>query len=327
MGLYIKGLEHYLPPKVIDNKYLEEACGIDPVFLENKIGIKERRVASDDEPTSVMAVKAGTVLLAKQLVTPEEIDLLILCTQTPDYRLPGIAGLVHKGLGLRASCMAFDLSMGCSGYVYSLALADALMKTNGLRRAILIMAEQYSKTIDYRDRATASIFSDAASASLLAPCPEGFGYLAGVFGTDGTKADKLILPNSGVVKDPTSGSSLFMDGREIFKFAVHTVPESIRSLLSGADKRIEQVRFVVLHQANRYMLLELQKRIGLTDSQMVIDMEYIGNTVSSSIPIALQNLLERRAVAHGELLVLCGFGVGLSWGSVLYRHFVPDGGD
>jgi 3-oxoacyl-[acyl-carrier-protein] synthase-3 len=303
---------------------LEHECGIDPEFLETKVGIRERRIAGEKEFTANMAATVGNKLINRAGLKAEDIDLLAVCTQTPDYLIPGVAGLVHHRLNLRSSCMSFDISLGCSGYVHSLLIAGNFVRTSPFRRALLITSEQYSKIVDYRDRSTAAVFGDASSASLLEPCDNSLGYIDGEFGTDGKKADRLILPNSGMIKNPGKNNRLFMDGREIYKFAVHRVPESISILLSRTGFRLDQVKYFVFHQANRYMLLELKQRIGIADNQMVIDMENVGNTVSSSIPIALKNLLDRGEVADGDLLILCGFGAGLSWGTILYQHKSSD---
>ena len=216
--------------------------------------------------------------------------------------------------------MAFDINLGCSGFVYALPIAGNFIRTGMIRHALLIMVDEYSKTLDYQDKNTASIFGDAASAIWLAPCSDGEGVIDALFGTDGSHADKLILYNSGVVQQPDKSNFLYMDGREIFKFSVSVVPESVNEILRRNSLHINQIRHAVFHQANKYMLVEIQKKLKLTDSQMIIDLEMHGNTVSSTIPIALKHVLEQQPLQKGDLLLFCGFGVGLSWGTVLYKY-------
>jgi 3-oxoacyl-[acyl-carrier-protein] synthase-3 len=319
MNFYISAIDYYLPEKIITNEFLHDQCGIDSNFLENKIGIKERRASAPDEKTSDLAVAAGHKLLSHCAIDKKEIDFLLVCTQNPDYRIPGIAGIIQHRLGLPQSCFAFDVNLACSGFVYSLAIAGNFLRNETARHALIIMAEEYTKTIDYKDRATAGLFGDGAAASLIEPCDNGFGYIDGVFGTDGSGADRLTLPNSGIVIDPDKRSSLFMDGQEIFKFAVRVVPQSMSALLDKNGLKPDAIKYFIFHQANQYMLNELKRRMKLTDEQVVIDFKFCGNTVASSIPIAFKNLVDKNRVTSGDLLVFCGFGGGLSWGSILYR--------
>jgi 3-oxoacyl-[acyl-carrier-protein] synthase III len=320
MNYRIKATEYYLPERIIDNEYLHDTAGIDIDFLNNKIGIKKRHIAAREETTSDMAIKAAKLLLDKNKIDPGEIDLLILCTQNPDYKLPTTACIVQNNLGLKKSCMAFDINLGCSGFIYSLAVAGNFLKAGMAGYAIIIMADQYSKTIDYNDKNTSSLFGDAASAALIEPCIDSFGVIDSVFGTDGSNSDKLILYNSGVKIDPDKNNYLFMAGREIFKFSVLVVPGSVNEILEKNKLRIEDIKYFIFHQANKYILSEIQKKLSISDEQMIIDLENYGNTVSSSIPIAYKNTIERGDLKKEDLIILCGFGVGLSWGTILYRY-------
>lgn len=319
MNYYIRNIEYYLPEKIIDNDFLESECGIDKKFTEEKVGIKERRIAADNEPTSEMCFKAGEKLIKKSGIDKDEIDLLLVCTQNPDYKLPTTACMVQDKLGLKKSCISFDINLGCSGFVYSLPIAGNFIKTGMVKNAMTIMADQYSKIIDYKDRNTASIFGDAAAATLLSQCDDGSGVIGSNFGTDGSGSHKLIAWNSGVTKDLEHSNYLFMDGREIFSFSMRVVPNSINEILEKNNITLNEVKYVIFHQANKYMLTELKKRLKLTDEQTVIYMEKVGNTVSATIPIALKNLMEQDSLQKGDLLLFSGFGVGLSWGNTLYR--------
>lgn len=320
MNYHIKNIEYYLPSRIIDNDFLESECGIDKKFTVEKVGIKYRRIAEEDEPTSQMCYKAAKKLLDASGLTPKEIDFILVCTQNPDYKLPTTACIVQDMLGMEKTTMAFDVNLGCSGFIYSLEIAGNFIRTGAVKNAIIIMADQYSRIIDYKDKNTASIFGDAAAASLLTQCEDDFGVLGANFGTDGSGWDKLIAWNSGTAKNPGENHCIFMDGREIFKFSMTVVPPSIDELLTKHNLNRDDIAFYIFHQANKYMLKELRKRMKLPQEKVVVDMENIGNTISATIPIALKNLKENGALQKGDLLIFSGFGVGLSWGNILYKY-------
>lgn len=320
MNYKIKATEYYLPKRMIDNKYLHEMAGIDIDFLENKIGIKQRHIAAEDESTSNMATTAAMMLIEKNNINLDSVDMLILCTQNPDYKLPTTACIVQNKIRLKTSCIAFDINLGCSAFVYSLVVAGNFIKTGMAKCAIIIMVDQYSKIIDYHDKNTSSLFGDAASASLVELCADSEGVIDSVFGTDGSNFDKLIAYNSGVVLDPEKNKFIYMDGREIFKFSVQIVPISVNEILKKNNLKIKDIRYFIFHQANKYMLTEIQKRLEISDNQMIIDLEDYGNTVSSTIPIAYKNILKLEILRKDDLIIFCGFGVGLSWGTILYRY-------
>jgi 3-oxoacyl-[acyl-carrier-protein] synthase-3 len=319
MNYKIKDTEFYLPSKVIDNQYLSNVSGIDINFLENKIGIIQRHIAAKDEATSDMAVKAAELIIESNKISRESIDLIVLCTQNPDYKLPTTACIVQNKLKLKTSCIAFDVNLGCSGFIYTLAIAGNFLKTGMSKLALIIMVDQYSKLLDYSDKNTASLFGDAASASLLESCPENVGVIDASFGTDGSNYDKLIAYNSGTVKNEDKNNYLFMDGREIFKFSISVVPSSVTEILQKNSLTVEDISFFIFHQANKYMLGEIQKTLNIPDEKMVIDMAEYGNTVSSTIPIAYKNLLTNNKIKKDDFIIFCGFGVGLSWGTILYK--------
>ena len=320
MNCKIDSLEYYLPSKIITNQYLSDVCGIDAEFLENKIGIKQRHMAQEDETVADMAVSAGELLFERNNVKKEDIDLLLLCTQHADYKLPTTACIIQDRLGLPTSCAAFDINLGCSGFVYSLGIAGNFIKTEQMKNALIIMADQYSKSINYKDKNTASLFGDAATAILLSASDKKNGIIDIVYGTDGSNYDKLIIYNSGIKKDNEKSNYLSMDGREIFKFSTRVVPNSVYQLLERNNLQKSDIKYFIFHQANQYMLNEIKNRLQLTDEQMVIDMENYGNTVSSTIPIAYKNLLNSNKLQQGDKIVFCGFGVGLSWASALYEE-------
>ncbi len=320
MNYRIKTTDYYLPERIIDNNYLHEIAGIDIDFLNNKIGIQHRHIAAEGETTSDMATKAALKIIEKENFDPGTIDLLIICTQNPDYKLPTTACIVQNNLHLKTSCIAFDINLGCSGFIYTLVTAGNFLKTGLAKTGLIIMVDQYSRLIDYNDKNTAALFGDAASASLIEPCDETEGVIDVSFGTDGSNADKLIAYNSGVRSDREKSNFLYMDGREIFKFSVQVVPASVNEILRKNKLTVSDIRFFIFHQANKYMLSEIQKRLNISDKQMIIDLKDYGNTVSSTIPLAYKNILKKEILENNDLIIFCGFGVGLSWGTILYRY-------
>ena len=182
------------------------------------------------------------------------------------------------------------------------------------------MADEYSKIIDYSDKTSAPIFGDAGAAILLSECEDGFGVVDSSFGTDGSGWDKLIVYNSGVVNNPDKSNFVFMDGLEIFKFATRVIPPTVAELLAKNSIGISDINKVVFHQANTYIIKELQKKMKIADEQLVIDMAKYGNTVQSTIPIALKNLFDKNELKKGDLVLFSGYGVGLSWGNILYKY-------
>lgn len=318
-GVQISDIGIYLPSQVLTNNELHNNFGFDIAFLENRIGIRERRISSESETASYMSCEAIRRLLLKTGVSIADIDLLVLCTQNPDYRLPTTACLVQESVGLRKDCACFDINLGCSGFVYSLRIAGNFVELGQAKNAVVVTVDQYTKYLDKADRNTVALFGDAAAATLLTPCKSGYGIVGGSWGTDGSGAKHLILENSAVVSKPTGPHTIFMNGKEIFKFVVQVIPQHIHALLERHKVQVEKVRYFVFHQANRHILMELKHRLSLTDEQLVVEMEDVGNTVSSTIPIAYDRLCLRKGVLPGDYIVFCGFGVGLSWGTILYQ--------
>lgn len=320
MNYSIKGTEYYLPSRLIGNDFFVNECGIDRDFLEHKVGIRQRYFASDDETTLDMAVKAAGKVIASTGIDRETIDLVVLVTENPDYRIPTTACLLQDRLGLSKSVAAFDITLGCSGYIYGIATAGAYVKAGMAKNALVVVSDEYSKILDYRDRATGPIFGDAAAASIVQPCEDGYGVIDVNFGTDGGGAPYLICYNSGLKKDPDKPGTLYMNGREIVKFVMRTVPGSITGLLERNGLTLPEIDYVVFHQANRHILGKLKEEMQISDAQYVLDLADYGNTIAATIPIAFSNLIAKGKVKRGDRLVMSGFGVGLSWGNILFRQ-------
>jgi 3-oxoacyl-[acyl-carrier-protein] synthase-3 len=326
----ICGIATYLPEKVLTNEQLEsEYSGWSALKIQEKTGIQERHITSETECASDLATYAGQKLFKDGLCAPEEIDYVLLCTQSPDYFLPTTACLVQERLGLRTSCGAMDFNLGCSGYVYGLGLAKGLIETTQATNVLLITAETYSKHIHPGDKSARTIFGDAASATLLQAVSSDHDKIGPfVYGTDGRGAKNLIVPTGGLrmahvenaeLMEDGNGNkrtinNLYMNGAEIFSFTLRAIPEAISKLLDRAALRMEDIDLFLFHQANQYMLDHLKRKLDIADEKMPIMMAHCGNTVSSTIPILLKDLETSGRLKKGQCLMLLGFGVGYSWG-------------
>ncbi|MBV8254342.1 MAG: ketoacyl-ACP synthase III [Chitinophaga sp.] len=330
MGTFIKRIAVYLPEKKITNEQLVgEFPEWDVDKIANKVGIASRSVSAETEFSSDMAVKAGEMLMHENNLTPDTFDMLILCTQSPDYFLPTTACMVQHRLKLPTSAGAIDINQGCSGYIYGLAFAQGLIAAGTCRNILFITAETYSKHIHPKDKGNRTVFGDAATATWIS-AEEGIAELGGVvLGSDGSGAENLIVRNgamkaakSGILieeeKDiASSGDYLFMNGPEIFNFTLKAVPRLLESTLKKNNLPKEKVDWFVFHQANKYMLDHLRKKLDIPEEKFILYMENCGNTVSSTIPIVLKNSFESKTFKSGDQIVLSGFGVGYSWGGTV----------
>ncbi len=318
----------HLPERVETNEQLAvEFPRWDLKLIESKTGIAKRHIAAPGECASDLGVSACQKLFHEFDIDPASIDFLLLCTQTPDYPLPTTACLMQERLGLKTSCGAFDFNLGCSGFVYGLAIADGLIRTGAVRRVLLVTAETYTKYIDSADRSLRTIFGDGAAATLIEagdnPSMSSFR-----FGTDGSGADTLLVTEGGArpaeqAHQPRHRqrwkSQLYMDGPALINFTVAAVPELIEQILTEADLKQDDIDLFLLHQATKKMLQQLQERLELDDRRLPIQLKDCGNTVSSSIPILIRDLRESQALQAGMRTLLIGFGVGWSWAGCVWE--------
>ena len=317
----------YFPEDVETNEDLakeHKRWDLDLIF--SKTGIARRHIAKPNECASDLGVEACNRLFHQFDIDPHSIDFLLLCTQTPDYPLPTTACLMQERLGLKTSCGAMDFNLGCSGFVYGLAVADGLIRTGAVRRVLLVTAETYSKYIDKDDRSLRTIFGDGAAATLIEakdePSLTGF-----CFGTDGTGADTLLVTEGGARSAEEAHvprhrqrwkSSLYMDGPALINFTVAAVPELIASVFEATGLADDDIDLYLLHQATKKMLQQLQERLELDDARLPICMEKYGNTVSSTIPILIDELRKSKTINAGTKSMLIGFGVGWSWAGCVW---------
>ena len=334
MGAYIKAISYYLPEKVLTNEELvKEFPEWDVEKVYSKVGVKERHLAGENETACDLAEKAALKLFEEYQVAPADIDFLLLCTQSPDYRLPSTACILQDRLGIPTSAGAFDYDLGCSGCIYGMAMAKGLIAAGLASNVLLLTAETYTKYLHPDDKSNRTIFGDGAAACLISK-EKGLAEIGDfVFGTDGSGADNLIVKTQGSRHPQTSGLSttdddghvnredyLYMNGSAIFNFTLEQVPPMMTALLEKGGLAKDEIDYFVFHQANKYMLNTIRKVCGIPKDKFYIDLEHTGNTVSSTILIGLKDCLEQGTVRPGMKVMACGFGVGLSYGGTIL-HF------
>jgi len=305
--LGIHSIAHYVPSSKIDNVVQAEKLGKGAEFITEKIGSTYLSIKHENEDTSDLAVKAVQSLLEKNRLSIDEIECICLCTQNPDNEgLPHTSAIVQSKLGSPKNCAAFDISLGCSGYVYGLAAITGFMEKARLKKGVLITVDPYSKIVDTEDPNTSLLFGDAATATLIS---EEYVFSLGrsLFCTDGARGGAL----------EKKSAKLTMNGRQVFNFAATEVPKQIVQLLDeeGIDK--SGIDKFILHQGSKYIVETLTKRLGLPAEKVPIKMETTGNTVSSSIPLILEDVLD---YAEDKVVLISGFGVGLSWASMILHR-------
>lgn len=300
-------IEYYLPEKALTNQMLAsvyEGWTADKIY--SKTGIHERRIVDETVSAIDLAECAAKKLFAKYSIDPQTVDFIVLCTQSSTYRLPSSSCLLQHRLGVKRSAGAITIDHGCSGFVYGLSVAKGLIVGGMADNVLLITTETYSRYIDASDRSTRTIFGDGAAATLVdRDDVNRIGAFS--FGTDGSGGDKLI------VKD----GRLFMDGPEIFNFTLDVVPATITSVLAANRLSKDDIDLFVFHQANRFMLDAIRKVCTLPREKYYVNLETTGNTVSSTIPIALKQLSDDGRLMPGMRVMLMGFGVGLSWAATI----------
>ncbi len=299
----------------------------DLALIEEKTGIRQRHIAAREETASDLAVKAAQKLFETESIQAESIDFLLLCTQTPDYPLPTTACLIQDRLGLKTGCGALDFNLGCSGYVYGLALADGLIQSGVAKNILLLTAETYSKYIDEDDRSLRTIFGDGATATLVNRS-ENQTLRGFQFGSDGSGGDMLLVTDGGqrLPEDAVQPrhrkrwkSRLYMDGPSLINFTVEAIPRLVNEILAANEITESEIDKYLMHQATWKMLDQLRTRMEISAERLPIDLADIGNTVSCTLPILIDRLRKRGEIDAESLNMLVGFGVGLSWAGCLWQ--------
>jgi 3-oxoacyl-[acyl-carrier-protein] synthase-3 len=328
----ILAIEYALPEKILSNDEMAKLfANWTADKIKNKTGIELRHITKDNETAADLGVAAAEKLLSKNVVPKADIDFILCVTQSPDYKLPTTACIMQERLGLKKGTGAFDINLGCSGFVYGLAVAKSLIETNIAKNVLLITAETYSKHINPLDKSTRTIFGDGAAATLIG---RGGMEICGFdLGTDGRGKDFLIIPAGGTRRPYTpetaiekesdgnirSEDNLYMSGADIFDFTIREVPASVMRVLKKESLKKDSVDLYIFHQANQFMLDFLEKLMKLDKHKCYHNFADTGNTVCASIPIAFKRAIDEGVVHNNQTIVLCGFGVGLSWGSTIIK--------
>lgn len=320
----IIGIGSYVPSNVLTNKDLESMVDTSDEWIRTRTGIRERRILDKNKATSYMATEAGKKAIDDAGVTPEEIDLIIVTTVTPDMAFPSTACLVQKNLGC-VNAAAFDLEAACSGFIYGIATAYSFIKSGLYKNILLISADTLSKITDWTDRNTCVLFGDGAGAAVISEVPLEKGVKAIDIGADGNGADFLTQPAGGS-HIPASSESvekrlhyIHMDGNSVFKFAVKIMDEASRKVLEKSGLKSDDIDCLIPHQANIRIIESARKRLGVEKSKVFVNLDRYGNMSSASIPVALDEAVKSNKIKDGDNILLVGFGGGLTWGSCILK--------
>ena len=322
----ILGTGAYVPARVLTNDELSTRLDTTDEWIRTRTGIIERHIASPDEATSDLALNAARAALADAKLSPADIDLLIIATITPDQQIPATACMVQHKLGLATTTTCLDINAACSGFIYAMELASAMISTGRYRHALIIGAEKLSSIIDWQDRTTCVLFGDGAGAAVLGPADgQGTGILGTKLGAFGENADLLQIPRGGSrapLTQETIGARehfLKMKGKEIFKIAVRAMDEAARDILEQHGLTADQVACVIPHQANLRIIESIAQYLELPPERFYVNLDRYGNTSAASIPIALDEARRLGRIKQGDLTLLVAFGAGLTYGSALIR--------
>lgn len=327
---YIKAISYYLPAKEVTNEELVREFpewSVDKVA--QKVGVDTRHLAAEDETAGDMAEKAARKLFEEYQIDPKSIDFLMLCTQSPDYFLPSTACVLQDRLGIPTSAGAFDYDLGCSGCIYGMAIAKGLIAAGIAKNILLLTAETYNKFLHPSDKSNRSIFGDGAAACLIST--DGFAEI-GEFSlrTDGSGANNLIVKTGASRQKAATGKYvedeeghiwyddyLYMNGGNIFNFTLEAVPTMMKEILEKNGLEKDQIDYYVFHQANKFMLNTIRKVCVLPKDKFYVNLATTGNTVSSTVLIGLKDCIDNHTIKEGDVVMISGFGVGLSWGGTI----------
>ncbi len=309
MNAGLLGIGHYVPERVLTNQDLEKMVDTSDEWIRTRTGIEERRIADDDMNTSDMAYLASKKALENAKINAEDLDLILVATVTPDYPFPSVGCLLQEKLGA-TNAAAMDVSAACAGFMYGMITASQFINNDTYQNVLVVGVEKLSKITNWEDRNTAVLFGDGAGAAVVGPVTEGRGILSFELGSDGSGSKHLYQEPQGFME---------MNGREVFKFAVRQMGQSAVNVIEKAGLTKEDVDFLVPHQANIRIMEASRQRLELPIEKMATTVKKYGNTSSSTIPIALSEAMEEGRVKEDDVVVLVGFGGGLTWGAVALK--------
>ncbi len=316
----VTGIGGYLPERILTNEDLSKMVDTDDQWITERTGIKSRRIAADDEMTSDLGCKAAQIAMEDAGVTPDDIDLIICATATPDKTFPATASIIQRKLGVLNGA-AFDVHAVCSGFVFAMSTADNFLARGQFKRALVIGAETFSRIIDWSDRGTCVLFGDGGGAVVLerktVEEADGSGIIGAHLRTDGRYVD-LLHVDGGPSSTQTVGH-LRMVGNQVFKHAVNKISESVRTVVNEAELELENIDWLVPHQANQRILSAVARNLGVEENRIVSTVAEHGNTSAASVPLALSELHKSGKLKKGDLVLIEAIGGGLSWGAALFR--------
>ncbi len=327
-GVGITGIGAYLPERILTNAMLAGGVDISDDWIEPRTGIRERHIAADAQATSDLGAAAARKAMQMARVAPDEIDLVIVATGTADMQFPSTACIIQELLQLE-NAAAFDITAGCTGFIYALATASQFISSGFYQTVLVIGAEVISRILDWEDLETSILFGDGAGAVILQPTSPGYGLLSAKLGADGSGGKHLLMPAGGTRLPNTPQTlaeklnKLKMNGMEVFRFAVKILPKVTLQALAAAQLSMEDVSLIIPHQANRHIIEAAARRLDLPIDKFVLNLDRYGNMSAASVPVALCEAVESGRVKNKDVLVLTAFGAGLTWGSVVLRWQDP----
>lgn len=321
----IAGTGSYLPERILTNAELETMVDTNDEWITARTGMRERRIARPDEATSDMAIQAARRAMASAAVSAEEIDLVLVATCTPDMAFPSTACLLQAALGVQKA-LCFDLSAACSGFLYGLETARAMMQSGLYRTVLLVGADKMSSVTDWEDRGTCILFGDGAGAVILKQSVTHRGVIATVSGADGSLGDLLMIPGGGSRMPATAETlatrqhTVKMAGNNVFKHAVRCMTESVQTVLKKAGLQSDDVTWVIPHQANMRIIQAISDRIGVPMDRFIVNLDRYGNTTAATVPVALDEGVGDGRIQRGDILLMVVFGGGFTWGATVLEY-------
>ncbi len=318
----ISAVGAYVPERIVTNRDLEKIVDTTDEWITSRTGIKERRIAADDEATSDLGAKAALIAMERAGVTPEEIDFIIVATITPDMPFPSTACLIQQKIGAHRAA-AVDIEAACSGFIYGLEIGQQFIMSRTYDCVLVIGAEKLSSIIDWKDRNTCVLFGDGAGAAILQHRPQAHGLLTACMGADGRKANILAMPGGGSLHPATEASVhdrlhyLRMDGKEVFKNAVTAMCRAAKEALKRCDITVDNIKCIIPHQANKRIIDAVGDRLKARPDQLFMNLDKYGNTSAASVAVALDEAVEQGKIERGDLILLVVFGAGLTWGAAV----------
>ncbi|MBI5400119.1 ketoacyl-ACP synthase III [Candidatus Saganbacteria bacterium] len=324
MRAKIIGVGSALPEKIVTNDDLARIVETNDEWIRTRTGIEQRRVSDDKTATSDLAIKAAAKALKKSGLAANQLDLIIVATTSPDFLFPSVACILQKELQV-ARAAAFDLSAACSGFNYALTVAANFIENGTLKNILVVGADTLTKYLNWQDRGTCILFGDAAGAVVLAPSKDDSGIIASWLKAEGSLGEYLTMPGGGS-RDPEAKNGRFitMDGKNVFKFAVRALEESIKQVLAKANLTTTDIDLLIPHQANTRIIDHVSKKLGLPKEKVYVNLQKYGNTSAASIPLALDEALAEGRIHKGDIILLSGFGAGLTAGANIIRYSSSD---